>query len=59
MWLRSEVLAKMLMMANIGDVSIDNITSALDVDAADLPLLLAVATTHTPEIAERFGLSFA
>lgn len=59
MWLRSEVLAQMLMITNVGDVSIDNITNALDIEAADLPLLLAVATTHTPEIAQRFGLSFA
>ncbi|KAG7210913.1 hypothetical protein KM043_016290 [Ampulex compressa] len=57
MWLRSEALAEMLMAAEFCDASVANLTSALDLDAADIPLLLAVATSHSPEIAQRFGLT--
>ena len=57
MWLRSETLADFLLEANMKDVSVDNLTNFLDVDAADLPLLLAVATTHTPQISQRFALT--
>ncbi|XP_047343088.1 folliculin-interacting protein 2 isoform X2 [Vespa velutina] len=57
MWLRSEALAEMLMAADVCDVSVTALTNALDLDAADIPLLLAVATTHSPEIAQRFGLT--
>lgn len=59
MWLRSEALAEMLMAADVCDVSVAALTNALDLDAADIPLLLAVATTHSPEIAQRFGLTLA
>ncbi|XP_043492118.1 folliculin-interacting protein 2 [Polistes fuscatus] len=59
MWLRSEALAQMLMTADVCDVSVAALTNALDLDAADIPLLLAVATTHSPEIAQRFGLTLA
>ncbi|KAI4478169.1 hypothetical protein M0804_012127 [Polistes exclamans] len=59
MWLRSEALAQMLMTADVCDVSVATLTNALDLDAADIPLLLAVATTHSPEIAQRFGLTLA
>lgn len=57
MWLKSEALAEMLLTTEICDASIANLTYALDLDAADVPLLLAVATSHTPEIAQRFGLT--
>ncbi|XP_044583178.1 folliculin-interacting protein 2 isoform X1 [Cotesia glomerata] len=56
-WLRSEVLAKILMTGDVCDMSLSNLTNTLDLDAADLPLLLAVATTHSPQIAQRFGLT--
>ncbi|XP_043269382.1 folliculin-interacting protein 2 isoform X2 [Venturia canescens] len=59
MWLRSEALAEMLMAVDVCDVTIGSLTKALDLDAADIPLLLAVATTHSPQIAQRFGLSLA
>lgn len=59
MWLRSETLAEMLMGAELEDVSIDSLTEALDLDAADIPVLLAVAATHSPMVARRFGLSLA
>ncbi|XP_017763183.1 PREDICTED: folliculin-interacting protein 1 isoform X2 [Eufriesea mexicana] len=57
MWLKSEALAEMLLATEVCDASIANLTNALDLDAADIPLLLAVATSHSPEIAQRFGLT--
>ncbi|XP_012540065.2 folliculin-interacting protein 1 isoform X2 [Monomorium pharaonis] len=57
LWLRSEVLAEMMMSMEESDANVNSLTNALDLDAADIPLLLAVATTHSPEIAQRFGLT--
>lgn len=59
MWLRSKALTEMLMGAELEDVSVDSLTDALDLDAADIPVLLAVAATHSPMVARRFGLSLA
>ncbi|XP_017884959.1 folliculin-interacting protein 2 [Ceratina calcarata] len=58
MWLKSEALAEILLTTDVFDANVANLTNALDLDAADIPLLLAVATSHTPEIAQRFGLTF-
>lgn len=57
LWLRSEALAEMMMSVEVCDANVNNLTNALDLDAADIPLLLAVATTHSPEIAQRFGFT--
>ncbi|KAM0726104.1 Folliculin-interacting protein 2 [Formica fusca] len=57
LWLRSEALAEMMMSVEVCDANVNNLTSALDLDAADIPLLLAVATTHSPEITQRFGFT--
>ncbi|XP_076753461.1 folliculin-interacting protein 1 isoform X1 [Xylocopa sonorina] len=57
MWLKSETLAEMLLATEACDASVENLTNALDLDAADIPLLLAVATSHSPEIAQKFGLT--
>ncbi|XP_003702849.1 folliculin-interacting protein 2 isoform X1 [Megachile rotundata] len=57
MWLKSEALAEVLLATEVCDASIANLTNVLDLDAADIPLLLAVATSHSPEIAQRFGLT--
>ncbi|XP_072767771.1 folliculin-interacting protein 1 isoform X2 [Anoplolepis gracilipes] len=57
LWLRSEALAEMMMSVEVCDANVDNLTNALDLDAADIPLLLAVATTHSPEITQRFGFT--
>ncbi|KAF7994446.1 hypothetical protein HCN44_003918 [Aphidius gifuensis] len=58
MWLRSEALAEFLMTIDVCDVNLNNLTSSLDLDAADVPLLLAIATTHSPQITQKFGLTF-
>lgn len=57
MWLKSEALAEMLLATEVCDANVANLTNALDLDAADIPLLLAVATSHSPEIAQKFGLT--
>ncbi|XP_018363726.1 PREDICTED: folliculin-interacting protein 1 isoform X2 [Trachymyrmex cornetzi] len=57
LWLRSEALAEMMMSMEESDANVSSLTNALDLDAADIPLLLAVATTHSPEITQRFGLT--
>ncbi|XP_054005058.1 folliculin-interacting protein 1 isoform X1 [Hylaeus anthracinus] len=57
MWLKSEALAEMLMATELCDASVANLINALDLDAADIPLLLAVASSHSPEVAQRFGLT--
>lgn len=57
MWLKSEALAEMLIASELCDATVANLTNALDLDAADIPLLLAVATSHSPEITQRFGLT--
>lgn len=57
LWLRSEALAEMMMSIEESDANVNSLMNALDLDAADIPLLLAVATTHSPEIAQRFGLT--
>lgn len=46
-----------MMSMEESDANVNSLTNALDLDAADIPLLLAVATTHSPEIAQRFGLT--
>ncbi|XP_011300543.1 folliculin-interacting protein 1 [Fopius arisanus] len=58
MWLRSGALAQMIMTMDVCSINLDSLTSALDLDAADVPLLLAVATTHSPQIAQRIGFTY-
>ncbi|XP_024944622.1 uncharacterized protein LOC107271645 isoform X2 [Cephus cinctus] len=57
MWLRSKALSESLMSMEECEASIANLNIDLDLDAADIPLLLAVATTHSPRLAHRFGIS--
>jgi len=38
--------------------SLQNITKSLQVDASDVPLLLAVASTHTPAVGKKLSLGF-
>lgn len=59
MLLQGEALAELLMEMDLCEAGIANVSDALDLDAADIPLLLAVATTHSPQVAQRFGLSLA
>ncbi|KAI5636381.1 folliculin-interacting protein middle domain-containing protein [Phthorimaea operculella] len=52
----SKTLADMLMTTDFCDI--DTLTKSLNIDVNDVPLLLAVATTHTPQVATRYGISY-
>ncbi|CAH2075491.1 unnamed protein product, partial [Iphiclides podalirius] len=52
----SKTLAELLMSTDFCDMAA--LTKALGIDANDVPLLLAVATTHTPQLAARYGISY-
>ncbi|XP_032510819.2 folliculin-interacting protein 2 isoform X3 [Danaus plexippus] len=52
----SKTLADILMSTDFCDIA--TLTKSLNVDVNDVPLLLAVATTHTPELATRYGISY-
>ena len=57
-YLQSCILAEFLLSQD-GFHSLQTISSVLDLDPCDVPLLLSVAATHTPSVAHRYGLSFA
>ncbi|XP_076269276.1 folliculin-interacting protein 2 [Rhynchophorus ferrugineus] len=54
--LRSRALAQLLLASEF--CSIELLTSALKVEVNDVPLLMAVASTHTPQVTQKYGLSF-
>jgi hypothetical protein len=56
LFLRSQALAELLLTTEFCDMEL--LTTSLDLDANDVPFLLAVASTHTPQVTERYGLSF-
>ncbi|KAG8307382.1 Folliculin-interacting protein 1 [Homalodisca vitripennis] len=53
---RSQALAELLLDSDF--LNIATLTSVLDLDANDVPLLLSVASTHTPLVTRKYGLSF-
>ena len=57
-YLQSCILAEFLLSQD-GFHSLQTISSVLDVDPCDVPLLLSVAATHTPSVGQKYGLSFA
>lgn len=52
----SKTMSDILMTTDFCDMA--TLTKALNIDANDVPLLLAVATTHTPQVASRYGVSY-
>ncbi|XP_014364885.2 folliculin-interacting protein 1 isoform X1 [Papilio machaon] len=52
----SKTLADLLMTTDFCDIA--SLTKSLNIDVNDVPLLLAVATTHTPQLANRYGISY-
>lgn len=56
MWLRSRALSDLLLTTEFCDM--ENLTSSLSLEPNDVPLLLSVASTHSPEVTQRYGLSF-
>lgn len=53
---RSQAMAELLLNSDFLDMA--TLTSELDLDANDVPLLLSVASTHTPLVTQKYGLSF-
>ncbi|XP_039293844.1 folliculin-interacting protein 1 isoform X2 [Nilaparvata lugens] len=53
---RSRTLAELLL--SCADLMrMDTLTAALDVDASDVTLLMAIASVHTPQLASRCGIT--
>ncbi|XP_068630181.1 folliculin-interacting protein 1 isoform X2 [Battus philenor] len=52
----SKTLADLLMTTDFCDIA--TLTKCLNIDVNDVPLLLAVASTHTPQLATRYGISY-
>eukprot|EP00092_Neocalanus_flemingeri_P017277 GFUD01018683.1.p1 GENE.GFUD01018683.1~~GFUD01018683.1.p1 ORF type:complete len:874 (+),score=143.39 GFUD01018683.1:108-2729(+) len=57
LYLQSCILAEYLLTAE-DFINLQSIASILDLDPCDIPLLLAVASTHTPLVGQKYGLSF-
>jgi len=53
---RSYALVDLLLTTELCDI--DTVTSALSIDANDVPLLLAVASTYSPEVTRRYIVGF-
>ncbi|KRT82203.1 hypothetical protein AMK59_4418 [Oryctes borbonicus] len=53
---RSKALAQMLLATDF--CSMELLTNALQLEVNDIPLLMAVASTHSPQITQKYGLSF-
>lgn len=54
--MRSKALAHLLLATEF--CTMEFLTSTLQLEVNDVPLLMAVASTHTPEVTEKYGLSF-
>jgi len=55
-YLHSCTLAEYLLTTELLDLQ--SLASSLDLDPCDVPLLLTVASTHTPLVGKKYGLSF-
>lgn len=55
-YLQSECLASLLMATDF--CSLSSIASTLNLTENDIPLLLSVASVHTPQISKKCGISF-
>lgn len=56
MYLQSETLAAFLLATEF--CSLNAVTSALNLSANDVPLLLSVASIHSPQVTKKYGISF-
>ncbi|XP_060517829.1 folliculin-interacting protein 2 isoform X2 [Cylas formicarius] len=52
----SKALAQFLLVSEFCNMEL--LTSALHLEVNDVPLLMAVASTHTPQVTQKYGLSF-
>ncbi|XP_062544477.1 uncharacterized protein LOC134211544 isoform X2 [Armigeres subalbatus] len=56
LYLQSESIASFLLTTDF--CSIESITKTLNITANDMPLLLSVVSTHTPEVTKRYVLQY-
>ncbi|KAG4077195.1 hypothetical protein HA402_016182 [Bradysia odoriphaga] len=56
LYLQSETLAAFLLATNF--CNLETITSALNITEYDVPLLMSVASCHTPQLTEKYTCSF-
>lgn len=56
MYLQSETLAAFLLATEF--CSLNTVTTALNLSANDVPLLLSVASIHSPQVTKKYGISF-
>jgi hypothetical protein len=54
--MRSKALAELLLATEF--CNMEQLTSTLHLEVNDVPLLLAVASTHSPQVTQKYGLSF-
>lgn len=55
-YLQSEALAAFLLATEF--CSLNTVTSALNLSENDVPLLLSVASIHSPQVTKKYGISF-
>lgn len=55
-YLHSETLAAFLLETDF--CSLSAVTTALNLSENDVPLLLSIASIHTPQISKKCGISF-
>lgn len=56
MYLQSETLAALLLATEF--CSLNTVTTALNLSENDVPLLLSVASIHSPQVTKKYGISF-
>lgn len=50
LYFRSQMLSDYLRSSNRLSISTSKVSNTLNVDVSDMPLLLSIATTHSPEL---------
>lgn len=56
MYLQSETLAAFLLDTEF--CTLNTLTKLLDLSANDIPLLMSIASIHSPQVAKKYGISF-
>lgn len=56
MYLQSETLAVFLMKTEF--CTINTLRKTLDLSANDIPLLMSIASVHSPQVTKKYGISF-
>jgi hypothetical protein len=56
MYLQSETLAAFLLETEF--CTINTLRKTLDLSANDIPLLLSIASIHSPQVTKKYGISF-